>query len=585
MKKFKLTSSANGKVFRSGLYSTAILAAAIVLAVLVNLLAGAIPSKYTEFDLSAAKMYTLGDSSRQLMQSLDQDVTVYYLCETGSEDAIVSKLLDHYADESSRFHWEQKDPTLYPAFASQYGAENVSTGSLIVVSGENSVVLDAAELYEYDYSDYYTTGSANVTFAGEKQISSAIYKLTSGVESHAFYTTNHGEQAPTPSLTEALEAQNIDLQPLDLLTGTIPEDCGLLIINAPASDFVSEGLVDEIAQLQAYLENGGKVLLTTSGTTALEMAALLCGIQPGDEVILPSYTFSSTATAFVLAGAKLVFVDIRPDTMNIDETKIEDAITEKTKAIVPVHYAGVACEMNRIMEIAQKYNLKVVEDAAQGVDAYYHGKALGTIGDFGCYSFHETKNFTMGEGGALVFQKNEYQEKAEVLREKGTDRSKFFRGQVDKYRWIDYGSSYLPSEMNAAYLYAQLEECDKINRKRHQVYDGYHERLEDLEKQGKIQRPVVPEGCVHNAHMYYIKVKDIAVRTRLIAYLRENGIAPAFHYVPLHSSPAGEKFGRFHGKDVYTTKESERLLRLPMFYDLSMDDVDYIAEKIREFEF
>ena len=264
MKKFKLTSSANGKVFRSGLYSTAILAAAIVLAVLVNLLAGAIPSKYTEFDLSAAKMYTLGDSSRQLMQSLDQDVTVYYLCETGSEDAIVSKLLDHYADESSRFHWEQKDPTLYPAFASQYGAENVSTGSLIVVSGENSVVLDAAELYEYDYSDYYTTGSANVTFAGEKQISSAIYKLTSGAESHAFYTTNHGEQAPTSSLTEALEAQNIDLQPLDLLTGTIPEDCGLLIINAPASDFASEGLVDEIAQLQAYLENGGKVLLMTS---------------------------------------------------------------------------------------------------------------------------------------------------------------------------------------------------------------------------------------------------------------------------------------------------------------------------------
>ncbi len=264
MKKFKLTSSANGKVFRSGLYSTAILAAAIVLAVLVNLLVGALPKKYTEFDLSAAKMYTLGDSSRQLMKSLDQDVTVYYLCETGSEDAIVSKLLDHYADESSSFHWEQKDPAIYPAFASQYGAEDVSTGSLIVVSGENSVVLDAAELYEYDYSDYYTTGSANVTFAGEKQISSAIYKLTSGAESHAFYTTNHGEQAPTSSLTEALEAQNIDLQPLDLLTGTIPEDCGLLIINAPASDFASDGLVDEIAQLQAYLENGGKVLLMTS---------------------------------------------------------------------------------------------------------------------------------------------------------------------------------------------------------------------------------------------------------------------------------------------------------------------------------
>ena len=329
----------------------------------------------------------------------------------------------------------------------------------------------------------------------------------------------------------------------------------------------------------------GHVMLTTSCTHALEMAAFLADIQPGDEVIMPSYTFVSTADAFVLRGARIVFVDIRPDTMNIDEKLIEQAITDKTRAIVPVHYAGVACEMDTIMEIAGRHDLKVVEDAAQGVDAYYKGKALGTIGDFGCYSFHETKNYTMGEGGAILFNGEQYLEKAEILREKGTDRSKFFRGQVDKYRWMDYGSSYLPSEMNAAYLYAQLEECDKINRKRHQVYDGYHERLEDLEKQGKIQRPVVPEGCVHNAHMYYIKVKDIAVRTRLIAYLRENGIAPAFHYVPLHSSPAGEKFGRFHGKDVYTTKESERLLRLPMFYDLSMDDVDYIAEKIREFEF
>ena len=329
----------------------------------------------------------------------------------------------------------------------------------------------------------------------------------------------------------------------------------------------------------------GHVMLTTSCTHALEMAAFLADIQPGDEVIMPSYTFVSTADAFVLRGARIVFVDIRPDTMNIDEKLIEQAITDKTRAIVPVHYAGVACEMDTIMEIAGRHDLKVVEDAAQGVDAYYKGKALGTIGDFGCYSFHETKNYTMGEGGAILFNGDQYLEKAEILREKGTDRSKFFRGQVDKYRWMDYGSSYLPSEMNAAYLYAQLEECDKINRKRHQVYDGYHERLEDLEKQGKIQRPVVPEGCVHNAHMYYIKVKDIAVRTRLIAYLRENGIAPAFHYVPLHSSPAGEKFGRFHGKDVYTTKESERLLRLPMFYDLSMDDVDYIAEKIREFEF
>ena len=328
-----------------------------------------------------------------------------------------------------------------------------------------------------------------------------------------------------------------------------------------------------------------KCLMTTSCTHATELAAILADIKPGDEIIMPSYTFVSTANAFVLRGGVPVFVDIRPDTMNIDEKQIEAAITEKTKAIVPVHYAGVACEMDTIMDIAKRHNLLVIEDAAQGVMASYKGKALGSIGDYGCYSFHETKNYSMGEGGALLIRDREHVERAEIIREKGTDRSKYFRGQVDKYRWQEFGSSYLPSELNVAYLYAQLEECDKINRKRHQVYDGYHERLEDLEKQGKIQRPVVPEGCVHNAHMYYIKVKDIAVRTRLIAYLRENGIAPAFHYVPLHSSPAGEKFGRFHGKDVYTTKESERLLRLPMFYDLSMDDVDYIAEKIREFEF
>ena len=265
MKKFKLTSSANGKVFRSGVYSTAILAAAIVLAVLLNLLVGALPKKYTEFDLSEAKMYTLGDSSKKLVQSLYQDVTVYYLCETGSEDAILTKLLDHYADESSHFRWEQKDPAIYPTFAAQYGASDVSTGSLIVVSGENNVVLDAADLYEYDYSDYYTTGSANVTFGGEKQITSAIYKLTAAEETHAYYTTNHGEQALTSSLTEALEAQNITAQPLDLLTSTIPDDCDLLIINDPTSDFASDGLVDEISQLQTYLENGGRVLLTTNG--------------------------------------------------------------------------------------------------------------------------------------------------------------------------------------------------------------------------------------------------------------------------------------------------------------------------------
>lgn len=267
MKKFKFTSSANGKVFRNGLYSTAILAAAIVLAVLVNLLVGAIPSKYTELDLSEAKMYTLSDSSRKLVQGMDQDVTIYYLCETGSEDAILTKLLDHYAEESSHLRWEQKDPALYPTFAAQYGASDAAAGSLIVVSGDDSVVLDAADLYEYDYSDYYTTGSANVTFGGEKQITSAIYKLTAAEESHVYYTTNHGEQAPTSSLTEALEAQNLDLQPLDLLTSTIPDDCSLLIINAPASDFASDGLVDEISQLQAYLKNGGKVLLTTSAFT------------------------------------------------------------------------------------------------------------------------------------------------------------------------------------------------------------------------------------------------------------------------------------------------------------------------------
>ena len=260
-----------------------------------------------------------------------------------------------------------------------------------------------------------------------------------------------------------------------------------------------------------------QVFLTTSCTHALEMAAYLCDIHPGDEVIMPSYTFVSTADAFVLRGAKIVFVDIRPDTMNIDEKLIEQAVTEKTKAIVPVHYAGVACEMDTIMEIARKYDLKVVEDAAQGVEAYYHGKALGTIGDFGCYSFHETKNYTMGEGGALVFPDNSFQEKAEILREKGTDRSKFFRGQVDKYRWIDYGSSYLPSEMNAAYLYAQLEECEKINRKRHQIYDYYHRHLAPLEEAGLIERPFVPEGIEHNAHMYYIKVKDLETRTGLIA--------------------------------------------------------------------
>lgn len=328
----------------------------------------------------------------------------------------------------------------------------------------------------------------------------------------------------------------------------------------------------------------GHVLLTTSCTHALEMAAYLSDIQPGDEVIMPSYTFVSTADAFVLRGAKVVFVDIRPDTMNIDEKLIEAAVTPRTKAIVPVHYAGVACEMDTIMKIAAKYDLKVIEDAAQGVDAFYKGRALGTIGDFGCYSFHETKNYTMGEGGALLFQDEKYLDRAEVLREKGTDRSKFFRGQVDKYRWVDYGSSYLPSELNAAYLYAQLEEHEKISRKRMEIYNYYHENLKGLADEGKIEQPFVPEGCVHNAHMYYIKVRDIQVRTRLLSYLREQGICSVFHYVPLHSAPAGKKFGRFHGEDVYTTKESERLMRLPMFYNLDMEDVKQVVDAIVSFD-
>lgn len=325
------------------------------------------------------------------------------------------------------------------------------------------------------------------------------------------------------------------------------------------------------------------VLLTTSCTHALEMAAYLCDLKPGDEVILPSYTFVSTADAFVLRGAKLVFVDIHPETMNIDETKIEAAITEKTKVIVPVHYAGVSCAMNEILDIAKKYNLKVVEDAAQGVNAYYNGRALGTIGDFGCYSFHETKNYSMGEGGALVFQKDEYLEAAEILREKGTDRSKFFRGQVDKYTWVNYGSSYLPSDMNAAYLYAQLEMADVIDQKRHAIYDYYDEKLRPLAQAGYIEQPYVPEYASHNAHMYFIKTKDLEERTKLIQYLREKGIWSVFHYIPLHSAAAGRKFGRFHGEDVYTTKESERLMRLPMFYNLEMDKVEYVAQCILDY--
>ena len=326
-----------------------------------------------------------------------------------------------------------------------------------------------------------------------------------------------------------------------------------------------------------------KCLLTTSCTHATEMAALLAEIKPGDEVIMPSYTFVSTADAFVLRGATVVFVDIRPDTMNIDETKIEAAITDKTKAIVPVHYAGVSCEMDTIMDIAKRYHLIVIEDAAQGVMSSYKGKALGTIGDYGCFSFHETKNYSMGEGGALLIQDPDMVEEAEIIREKGTNRSKFFRGQIDKYTWVNYGSSYLPSDMNAAYLYAQLEKADEINDARLRIWNQYYERLKELADAGKIELPVVPEGCVHNAHMFYIKAKDLKERTELISYLKQNEILAVFHYIPLHSAPAGLKFGRFHGEDVYTTKESERLCRLPLYYGLKEEQVDYIISKVKAF--
>ena len=331
----------------------------------------------------------------------------------------------------------------------------------------------------------------------------------------------------------------------------------------------------------AWLEerfHAQKVLLTTSGSTALDMAALLCDLQPGDEVILPSYTFSSTANSFVLAGARLVFVDIRPDTMNIDETKIEAAITDRTKVIVPVHYAGVACEMDAIMDIARRHNLKVVEDAAQGVMSTYKGRALGTIGDFGCFSFHETKNYSMGEGGALVINDLDYNEKAEILREKGTNRSKFFRGQVDKYTWVDFGDSYLPSDMNAAYLWAQLELADEINDNRLSVWNAYNDAFQPLAEKGFLELPTVPENCVHNAHMYYVKCVDLEARTDFIRYMKENGVQCTFHYVPLHSAPAGEKFGRFEGEDVYTTRESDRLVRLPMYYNMSVEDRDAVIK-------
>jgi dTDP-4-amino-4,6-dideoxygalactose transaminase len=339
----------------------------------------------------------------------------------------------------------------------------------------------------------------------------------------------------------------------------------------------------KVSELLEHDTKASRVLLTTSCTHATEMAALLCDIQPGDEVILPSYTFVSTADAFVLRGAIPVFVDIRPDTMNIDEKLIEAAITDKTKAIVPVHYAGVACEMDTIMDIAHRHGLYVVEDAAQGVGSYYKGQALGTIGDYGCYSFHETKNYSMGEGGALLIKNPQNIDAAEIIREKGTNRSRFFRGQIDKYTWVAPGSSYLPSELNAAYLYAQLEQADMIFHNRMDTWNFYYENLSGLRNDGKIELPFIPEGCEHNAHMFYIKCKNLEERTRLIQYLDKCGVNAVFHYIPLHSSPAGQQYGRFHGEDVYTTRESERLLRMPLYYGMTDEERSTVVEKVCNF--
>ena len=340
------------------------------------------------------------------------------------------------------------------------------------------------------------------------------------------------------------------------------------------------------AKCNKWIENKTgceKALLTTSCTHATELAALLADIRPGDEVIMPSYTFVSTADAFVLRGATPVFVDIRPDTMNIDETLIEDAITEHTKAIVPVHYAGVGCEMDVIMDIARRHNLMVIEDAAQGIMSTYKGQALGAIGDMGCFSFHETKNFSMGEGGALLMKDARFVEDAEIFREKGTDRSKFFRGQVDKYRWVNYGSSYLPSDMNAAYLWAQLELADEITKARMDRWNQYDALLRDLADKGLIEQPFVPDYCTHNAHMYYIKVRDLEQRGDFINFMKSKDVLTVFHYVPLHTAPAGLKYGRFHGEDNFTTRESDRLVRLPMYYALTEDDVNYICECVHEY--
>lgn len=327
-----------------------------------------------------------------------------------------------------------------------------------------------------------------------------------------------------------------------------------------------------------------KALLTPSCTQALEMAAILIDIQPGDEVIMPSYTFVSTANAFVLRGATIVFVDVRPDTMNIDECLIEAAITHKTKAIVPVHYAGVGCEMDVIMDIANRHKIFVIEDAAQGVMSQYKGKLLGTFGHLAAFSFHETKNYTSGgEGGLLIINDERFKNRAEIVREKGTDRSQFFRGMVDKYSWVDIGSSYLPGELQAAYLWGGLEKADEININRLSTWGNYYEALSELENSHLIELPVIPETCKHNAHMFYIKLKNMGERECLIDHMRQEGVLCVFHYIPLHSSVAGKRFGRFSGKDVYTTGESEKLLRIPIYYGISDSEIKKVICAIKGF--
>ncbi len=326
-----------------------------------------------------------------------------------------------------------------------------------------------------------------------------------------------------------------------------------------------------------------RALLTTSATHALEMAAILANIQPGDEVIMPSYTFVSTANAFVLRGARIIFVDIRPDTLNLDEQLIEAAITSRTRAIVPVHYAGVSCEMDTIMAIAQAHKLLVIEDAAQAILATYRDRQLGTIGDFGCYSFHETKNLSMGEGGALLLRNQHDVERAEIIREKGTNRSQFWRGQTDKYTWMDIGSSYLPSELNAAYLYGQLESAQAIISDRRLSWDRYAAALQPLAEAGYLELPVIPDHCRHNGHLFYIKVRDLETRSRLIAWLKDRGVLAVFHYVPLHSAPAGRIYGQFAGTDRFTTRESDRLLRLPLYFGLTDETISYTVDCIHDF--